>query len=339
MASPEPRAERYPTMAPRSLALLLSILAAVALACSSGAESVPESGPDSPPPVQEVASDNRTQPDEIPLIKGPVSEAGLQAIFATPDLGVGKNRFAFVLTSRTGLIRSPTATVSSIFYPEDGGPEDGGGPEPKQTALAIFRPFPVVSRGLYITRLTFDAPGRWAVEIDVLDESGVNRTVELSFPVAEATAAPKTGTAAIASRNKTVGDVERLSQLSTGSRLDPDLYQLTIAEAVESGLPTVVVMASPAFCTNAVCGPQVEVLQQLKDQFEGRANFIHVDFYDNPEEIQGDLDRARISPTVLEWNLPSTEWSFVIDRQGIIVGRFESFTTLEELRAVLETVL
>ena len=321
-------------MAPRTIALLLSVLAAVALACSSGSESVPEPGPGSPPPVQEVASDNWIQPDEIPLIKGPVSESGLQAIFATPDIGVGKNRFAFVLTSRTGLIRTPTATVSSIFIPED-----GGGPEPKQTALAIFRPFPLVSRGLYITSLTFDTPGRWAVEIDVLDDSGVNRTVELSFPVAETTAAPKTGAAAIASRNKTVGDVERLSQLSTGSLLDPDLYQLTIAEAVESGLPTVVVMASPAFCTNAVCGPQVEVLQQLKDQFEGRANFIHVDFYDSPEEIQGDLDRARISPTVLEWNLPSTEWSFVIDRQGIIVGRFESFTTLEELRAVLETVL
>ena len=214
-----------------------------------------------------------------------------------------------------------------------------GGPEPKQTALAIFRPFPLVSRGLYITSLTFDSPGQWSVEINVLDDSGVNRTVQLSFPVGDATAAPQMGAPAIASRNKTVGDVERLSQLSTGSLLDPDLYQITIAEAVESGLPTVVVIASPAFCTNAVCGPQVEVLQQLKDQFEGRANFIHVDFYDNPEEIQGDLDRARISPTVLEWNLPSTEWSFVIDRQGIIVGRFESFTTLGELRAVLETVL
>ena len=83
----------------------------------------------------------------------------------------------------------------------------------------------------------------------------------------------------------------------------------------------------------------VEVLQQLKDEFQGQANFIHVDYYDNPEEIQGDLDRARVSPTVREWNLPSTEWSFVIDRQGIITRRFESFTTLEELRVALRSVL
>ena len=332
VASRAPTAEQHSVMAPRAFGLLLSILAAVALACSSGSETAGQ--PESPRPVQEAASEIRFQPDQIPLIKGPVSEAGLQAIFATPDIGVGKNRFAFVLTSRTGLIRTPTATVSSIYIPGD-----GGGPQAKQTALAIFRPFPLVSRGLYVTRLTFDAPGQWEVEIDVLDDDGVNRTVELSFQVGDTTAAPQMGDAAIASRNKTVADVERLSQLSTGSLLDPDLYQLTIAEAVVSGQPTVVVIASPAFCTNAVCGPQVEVLQQLKDQFEGRANFIHVDYYDNPEEIQGDLDRARTSPIVTEWNLPSTEWSFVIDRQGIIVGRFESFTTLAELRAVLETVL
>jgi hypothetical protein len=75
-------------MAPRTFAVLLSVLAAVALPCSSGSERV--EGPESPPPLQEVASETRFQPDEIPLIKGPVSEAGLQAIFATPDISVGQ---------------------------------------------------------------------------------------------------------------------------------------------------------------------------------------------------------------------------------------------------------
>ena len=108
------------------------------------------------------------------------------------------------------------------------------------------------------------------------------------------------------------------ASFSTGSLQDPELYQMAIAEAVKSGLPTVVVMASPAFCTNAVCGPQVQTLQELKDKYKGQANFIHVDIYDNPEEIQGDLSKARLSPTVVEWGLPSAEWSFVIDRQGIV---------------------
>ena len=155
----------------------------------------------------------------------------------------------------------------------------------------------------------------------------------------EASKAPAIGDAAIKSVNRTERDVESLAELTTGFMKDPDLYQLTIADAVESGKPTVIVMASPAFCTNAVCGPQVEVLRELKDEFPDSANFIHVDLYDNPDEIQGDLGRAVISPVVREWNLPSTEWSFVIDRDGRVASRFEGFCTLEELREALTSVL
>ena len=104
-------------------------------------------------------------------------------------------------------------------------------------------------------------------------------------------------------------------------------------------MPTVAVMASPAFCISAVCGPQVEVLSELKDEFAGQANFIHVDFYDNPAEIQGDLARAVVSPTVREWNLPSPEWTFIIDQDGAIADRFEGFAALEELRQSLLATL
>ena len=138
---------------------------------------------------------------------------------------------------------------------------------------------------------------------------------------------------------KTVDDVDSLSQLSTGSLLDPELYQTTIANSLASGVSTVIVFASPAFCANAVCGPQVDVLQQLKDRYRGQANFIHVDFYDNPDEIQGDLSRARLSPAVLEWGLPSIEWTFVIDAQGAVSARFEAFATFEEVEEALLRVL
>ena len=88
-----------------------------------------------------------------------------------------------------------------------------------------------------------------------------------------------------------------------------------------------------------MCGPQVEVLQQIKDLHKGRANFVHVDFYDNPHEIQGDLERGRVSPVVREWGLPSIEWTFVIDGQGVVVARFEGFATFEEVESALLKVL
>ncbi len=312
---------------PRSLALILAAVSVTAiLACSQTGDAAPQAIQSE---LAEVAP-----PEEIALIKGPVSEDGLQAIFATPDIGPGRHRIAFALTSQTGLVDALSATVQSFYDPQT----DSLG-EPAQTALAIFHPFPLVERGLYVTKLTFDRPGSWAIQATALGDDGAPKRARLFFTVPEKTRTPAVGEPAVPSRSKTIQDVERLSQLTTGSLQDEDLYQISIADAIESGLPTIIVMASPAFCTNAVCGPQVEVLIDLKNEFSDQANFIHVDYYDNPEEIQGDLGRAALSPVAREWRLPSTEWSFVIDGDGVISGRFEGFTPLEELRQALKKVL
>ena len=316
-------------------ALLLIAAAAalsiVALACSSSAEDGVAVGRE----AAEASATARTlRPDERPLVESPVSPDGLKVILATTDVSVGDNRFGFVVATATGLVRQPAATVSA-FHIQAGSDQS----EPGQTELAVFRPWPYGTRGLYTTRLEFDKPGRWGIDVTVLDAEGPPRQAQLLFDVESNPSAPPVGSPAIPSSNKTIHDVERISQLTTGSMQDADLYQTTIADAVASEVPTVVVMASPAFCLNAVCGPQVEVLQRLKNTYRGKANFIHVDFYDNPEEIQGDLARARLSPTVVEWELPSSEWSFVIDRKGTVSARFEAFATFEELEQALLDVL
>ncbi len=301
-----------------SAAVFLTVLIA---ACSG-------SSPDT------TGTDLSPRPDEAELIEGLPSDDGIQIILGTPDVAVGTHRMAFVLQSEQDLVRAPYATVVSRHLPKG----DAAG-RMGETTQAVFRPWPYEIRGSYTTQLTFDAAGRWQIDVTVMDESGHSRSAQLSFQVEEVTTAPDVGKVAPPSENKTLADVEEMSELTTGSLRDPDLYRITIADAIDSGMPTVVVMASPAFCINAVCGPQVEVLQQLKDKYRGRANFIHVDLYDNPDEIQGDLSRARISPTVLEWRLPSAEWSFVIDRNRKIAARFESFATFDELDQALGRVL
>ena len=309
-----------------AFALFCALSAALIIACSQARDTA--SGPDA------AEAGATALPEEASLIKGPVSEDGLQAIFATPDIDPGRHRIAFALISRTGLVKSLSATVRSFYDPQGDALSD-----PEQTALALFHPFPLVERGLYVTNLTFDQPGRWAIQATVPGDDGLPRKASLFFDVPVETRAPAVGDPAIPSRSKTIHDVETLSQLTTGSMQDEDLYQLSILDAIESGLPTVIVMASPAFCVNAVCGPQVEVLRELKNEFADQANFVHVDYYDNPHEIQGDLSRAVLSPVAKEWNIPSAEWSFVIDREGVIAGRFEGFTPLEELRQALKRVL
>ncbi len=323
-------------------AALLSVTLIAACSGSPSDATVPEPSPrpDQVEPISEDTPEVATaedepspRPDQVELIEGPFSEDGIQVILGTPDVAVGTHRMAFVLNAKESPVRAPFATVVSKHVPEDGSGSN------EETALAVFRPWPYGTRGSYTTSLTFDAAGTWQIDVTVPGESGDSRTAQLSFEVAEETEAPDVGAPAIPSENKTIADVDDLAKLTTGSIRDPDLYGTTIADAVDSGMPTVIVVASPAFCINAVCGPQVEVLQQLKDKFKGQANFIHVDFYDNPDEIQGDLDRARISPIVFEWRLLGVEWSFVIDRDGKIAARFESFATFDELDEALRRIL
>ena len=322
--------------------LLIAALSAMALAVAACGETAP--APETPTPTtapeqvdsapDPVAPEPQVRPDRRPLIEGPISADGLQAILGTGDLGVGRNRVGFVMTSEEGFVNDPTATVASWYF----GDGSAAG-ELRETVRTEFHPWPYGNRGMYTADLDLDAAGKWSLDITVGDPSAGARTAELFFEVLETPEAPPVGAPAPRSVSKTEADVSSLKELATGGLQDADLYQTTIADAVQSGLPTVVVFASPAFCINAVCGPQVEVLQQLKDRYEGQANFVHVDFYENPDEIQGDLSRAVISATVQEWRLPSIEWTFVIDRQGNITARFEAFATLDEVeRAFLRAL-
>jgi hypothetical protein len=68
-------------------------------------------------------------------------------------------------------------------------------------------------------------------------------------------------------------------------------------------------------------------------------SFVHVDIYDNPHEIKGDLSRGVVSPSVKEWGLSSEPWIFIIDDLGLVSAKFEAFTTREELEHAIRNVL
>lgn len=267
------------------------------------------------------------------LVTGPASPDGTQAILGTSDLDVGRNRVGFVLQTPKELVHVPEVTVTSVFSPGTNGQEG-------ETAAAAFHLWPYGTRGMYVTEMTFDRPGRWGLNISIpADGRNGPRSASIAFEVREDAFTPDVGEDAPRTATKTVRDVADPRHLSTAFKVDADLYQVSLDEAVQNGKPTVVVFTSPAYCTNAVCGPQDEVLSALKDAYKAQANFVHVDIYDNPEEIQGDLRRARITPAVEVWGLHSIEWTFVIGKDGKIAKKFEAFATYEEVEEALKGVL
>ena len=312
------------------LAFGLVVLVAFLVACG-GEDEAPQTTNDAPDSTS-AHREPPERPDREPLIESETTEDGFKAILGTGDLGVGNERIGFVLTSKTGFVNTEGVQVTPRFV-SDGTDEVGA------TVDAEFQPWPYGNRGLYTTYVEFDKPGQWQLDISLPGEGGATAVVPLSLEVFDTSHAPMQGHAAVSTKTRTVNDVETLQELTTGSLQDPDLYQISLDQALENEMPTVVVFASPAFCQNAVCGPQVDVLQELKNAYPTAANYVHVDFYDNPHEIQGDLERAIISPAVRDWRLPSIEWTFIIDNQGIVTARFEGFATFDEVEEALRQIL
>ncbi|MYC05954.1 MAG: hypothetical protein F4X57_02045 [Chloroflexi bacterium] len=259
----------------------------------------------------------------------------LRLAFASSDLAVGGNRVVFgVIDTATGPVRDASVQVSTFFLPPDGGQEG-----PVEVVDAVFRAWPVTPRGVFTTRLNFDRAGEWGIGAVITDADGNERTATARVLVNDASATPALGTAAPRSISKTLAYAGDFERLTTDFEPDADLYSMTIADALDTGKPLMVVFSTPAYCQTATCGPQLDVIKDVKADYADTMNFIHVEVYDNPHEIEGDLTNAVISPTVEEWGLPSEPWTFIIDGDGVIRAKFEAFTTRAELDEALALVI
>jgi hypothetical protein len=303
------------------------------IACNSGTP------PAAPAPTQAPSTSSEAPVPSNPPAASDPQQPQVQVAMASSDISVGPNRVAFgLIDSQNGPIRNADVEVSTFFLTPTGQQGQVETEGPIETQDAIFRQWPTGPGGVYTANLSFDRPGTWG--LGIIARTG-EETVNASLPiqVKQSSATPAIGSPAPRSDSKTAEDVESLEQLTTDAEPDPELYDMSIAEAIEAGKPLMISFSTPAFCQTATCGPQLEVVKQIKEDYQGRANFIHVEVYDNPAQIQGDPSNAVISPTLQEWGLPSEPWTFIVDGNGVVQAKFESFTTREELEAALVEVL
>ncbi len=283
------------------------------------------------------SSEPETTPTPVPAPVEPAAAATdseVVAVLATSDIAVGENRIVFgLIEPGTGGIRDAEVTVQTFHITDQS--VDG----PKHTAQAIFNLWPSGIRGVYVVNLNFDAPGQWELGIVMREEGGEEALVSATIAVQPESLSPAIGSPAPASVSKVANNTDGLPEVTTDVRADPDLYAITIKDALANPNPLLVTFASPAYCQTATCGPQVDVVKDLKNQHGDRMDFIHVEVFDNPTEIQGDLTRAVISPTMDEWGLVTEPWTFVMDGEGAVRAKFEGFVTQAELEAAIAEVV
>jgi hypothetical protein len=253
--------------------------------------------------------------------------ASLQAVLVASELPVGEQRVPVGILERNSPVTD--ATVRLRAYRET--PTD----PLRVEADAPFKGEGLFGQGVYVARLRFATPGTWTLEVSSRRPTGAFAVTRLPVKVVSRTSVPWIGDRAPASHNLTLRDVADVADIDSGVPPN-DMHELSIADAIAQHHPALVVFATPAFCTSAVCGPEVKAVQAMQPAFRDRIVFIHVEIY---ESYRPDPTQRRLTAAVREWRLQTEPWVFLIDRDGIISAAFEGPAATDELRVAAERML
>lgn len=256
------------------------------------------------------------------------------ATVASSDLVVGDERLLVIVRNEDGSVTGGPATPATFRI----------GPEGDRTSVAeVDADFTWIvpeAFGLYRADVDFSHPGLWSVAVD-LGGAAIPAT---TFIVKEDAATPVPGEAAPRSATPTAADSE-LEDITSDPQPDLRFYELSLQDALSNGRPTVVVFATPAYCTTEACGPMLDQMKQLSPDWPD-VNWVHVEVFsveiaehahdeENPPPHAHDATLSQV-PAVIQWGLPTEPWVFVVDPAGIVAARFEGTVAPEEVERVLE---
>ncbi len=321
------RASLRATVPPALAAVLLALLTALAAACGSGEGGAPSSLDFSARAVGEAFD-----PDAQPVVLNSALAVGTNRLtfgFFRSDTSLilevsGSVRLYRLDESRQGAFVGSYELQRAAFSQQtDHEHSDGSTHVHEDELVAVFH-----------ANVDFDRTGDWGAELDAEIEGERRRVRVQPFNVLERTPEPQVGDALPESPHLTLRDGAHISVVSSMVEPIPEMNELTVAEAVGTGKPVLVAIATPAYCQSRFCGPLMEaVVVPLWEEFGGEVQFVHVEPY-ILEEVRA---TGRLVPIQLleDWQLQTEPWIFIAARGGAVTAKFEGVASLEEVRAAL----
>jgi len=240
------------------------------------------------------------------------------------SIGTGEQRILVAVTDLpTGeMVATPDVTPVAILRDEIGSPLGEYEGEFLWTIPDVV--------GVYAFHV--DIPGPATYQLDV-DAGELGELAPIGFVAAEDPVQITVGDPAPRSETRTLADAG-IDELTSDLTPEESYYEMTVAEAVESG-PSVLIFATPAWCTSQSCGPMLDQVQEIDADYPG-LNYVHVEVYENIQ-VTDDKDLILV-PAVDEWGLPTEPWLYVTDGSGTVTAAFEGAVSDAELRAALDEV-
>ena len=292
---------------------------------------------------------------------GQASPSGeLIAVVASYDLAVGTQRFmagvitqdqrqigwgsvvmkfAYLGTKTEQLTGEVVAEVNAAYLPI---PAELGKPaaEPKEGPTLVAG---AEGRGVYAAEVNFDKPGYWGVVVEASVDGGEPQEGKGTFEVFDKHRYPSVGEDAPRTENLTVASadapraaIDSRAAVNNDAIPDETLHQMTVAAAVASGKPTLLVVSTPVYCISRFCGPVTDAVQELSQEYADNANFIHI-------EVWRDFQNQEVNRGAAEWVLRDENilepWVWLIGADGKIAARWDNVATRQEMEPALKALL
>jgi hypothetical protein len=191
---------------------------------------------------------------------------------------------------------------------------------------------PDAGTAVYTTHVDFPSNGEWRIAALVRQNGELTATLLPSAVVGAYKNVPRVGQKAPLIHTPTPADVGGdLAKITT--RIPPDTQNEVDYADVLGKKPILLLFATPQFCQSRVCGPVVDVAEQLKHTYGHEAAFIHMEIYKENDPSKGVRSQVRA------FHLPSEPWLFAIDRKGRIADEIDGAFGVEEMTRVVKKLV
>lgn len=240
--------------------------------------------------------------------------------FGGPMFVAGRElRAPFGLADQDGLLpldQVPRRLEVQMYNPD--GSSQGDPVMVERYADGLPRPYyPLVTSvedpGIYSARVTVDGvSAEMAIQVDNAAD------VKVIMPGADMPAL----------ETPTLDDARGVAPICTRDPVCP-LHETTVSDALAAGSPTALLVASPAFCQIAICGPVLEVLLDVTKEFPD-IRFIHAEVYADPAK-----DTQTLAPGIKPLNLHFEPSLVLVGADGVVADRVDTIYDRAEVRARL----
>lgn len=194
-------------------------------------------------------------------------------------------------------------------------------------APATRRDDGIEERPLYVAHHTFDTPGMYTATARV-----GRRTAEAALQVIDPATSqvPVPGQPLPVFATPTTADPRGVNPICTRQPACP-WHDISLDAALAERRPIVLLVATPALCQSAVCGPVLDILLDVKGDFESSVRFIHA-------EVFTDSSGKTTTAAVQALRLENEPFLFLVGADGVVRDRFDGPYDRAEARAALATL-